>query len=91
MLPSNTELVAAVQAAFDGVSANGIYGVVRTRWVGNMPVLTSDSVIQNIPEGEKSNKKSDNASGQSEETAAATGSDDEGDGSDAGSNAITSL
>ncbi len=91
MLPSNTELVAAVQAAFDGVSANGIYGVVRTRWVGNMPVLTSDSVIQNIPEGKKSSTNSDTTADQSGETVDATGSDDEGDGSDAGSNAITSL
>lgn len=92
MLPSNAELVAAVQTAFDGISSNGIYNVVRTRWVGNMPVLTSDSVIQNVPEGTKSNDKSDDASDQSDSNETdATDSEGEGDGSDAGSNAITSL
>lgn len=92
MLPSNSELVSAVQAAFDGVSANGIYGVVRTRWVGNMPVLTSDSVIQGVPEGKKSDSKSDTSSETTDSSDTdATESDGELDGSDAGSNAITSL
>ena len=81
VLASNTELVSAVQAAFESVSTNGIYGVVRTRWVGNMPTLTTDSQIQNVPAGNE----------QASQTAPEESGDEASDGSEAGSNAITNI
>ena len=78
---SNTALVNAVQTAFDTIAGNGVLQSLRVRWVGTMPTLTIDSQIQNIPEGNSS--------------ASATSPDQSGEGvsngSEAGSNAITSV
>ena len=78
---SNASLVGAVQTAFDTISANGVLQGLRTRWVGTMPAITADAQIQNIPEGNSS--------------ASATSPDQSGEGvlngSEAGSNAITSV
>ncbi|MBP3894742.1 MAG: amino acid ABC transporter substrate-binding protein [Atopobiaceae bacterium] len=78
---SNTALVGAVQTAFDTISGNGVLQGLRSRWVGTMPALTTDSQVQNVPEGNSS--------------ASATSPDQSGDGasngSEAGSNAITSV
>jgi polar amino acid transport system substrate-binding protein len=78
---SNEELVSAVQSAFDTISANGVFEGLRSRWVGAMPTLTTDSVIQGVPAG------SDSASATSPEQSG----DEASDGSDAGSNAITNI
>lgn len=80
VLASNAALASATQAAFDNISYNGILELVRTRWVGTLPVLTTDEVIPNIPEGDS------NASQTSPES-----SNGASDGSEAGSNAITSV
>ena len=98
-LASNEALVAEIQAAFDTVSNNGVLEGVRARWVGNMPPLTTDSQIQNIPASEKkesSESQSDSESDDAEESGEEEGydeSDDSGsdDGSEAGSIAITSV
>lgn len=78
---SNAELVEAVRTAFEAISANGVYDVVRTRWVGKMPTLTTDSQIQNVPEA-----KAKSTTSTSDESA-----EGEADGSDAGANAITNV
>ena len=79
VLTANPELTTQVKAAFDAIAANGILEGVRSRWVGNMPVLTTDSVIQNIPEG----------NGQTSQTSPSQDSEIVSDGSGAGSNAVT--
>ena len=81
VLTSNVELATQVKAAFDAVSANGIFAGVRSRWVGNMPTLTVDTVIQNIPEG----------NGQSSATSPNQDATEAANGSGAGSNAITAI
>lgn len=49
VLTSNTELTSQLQSAFAAISQNGILELIRMRWVGQMPTLTIDSQIQNVP------------------------------------------
>lgn len=104
VLASNEALVSEIQTAFDAVSNNGLLEGVRTRWVGNMPPLTTDSQIQNIPASEKKEESSENQGdsessdseesseeGSEEESYDEYGESDSEDGSDAGSIAITSV
>lgn len=84
VLTENTALASQVQASFDTISQNGILQLIRTRWVGQMPTLTTDSVIQNVPSTET----------QASEPAAteeSTDVEEDADVSDAGSNAITDI
>jgi len=83
---ANAELVEAVRTAFDTVSTNGVLGVARAHWVAQMPTLTIDSQIQNIPGGSNEADTSDATSETVETTA-----DEDSDGSDAGANAITNV
>lgn len=99
VLASNEALVNEIQAAFDTASNNGLLEGVRTRWVGSMPPLTTDSQIQNIPASEEKKeepeKSDDTDSGESEESSeedyGESGDSESEDGSDAGSNAITAV
>lgn len=90
---SNAALVDAVKSAFEVVSANGQLQGVRSRWVGTMPVLTNDSQIQNIPEGEhKADDEGESEDGGSdEEKQGTTETVDEEGGPNAGGNAITNI
>lgn len=90
VLTENAALATQVQTAFDTISQNGILQVVRSRWVGEMPTLTTDSVIQNVPAAETGTSGNEESDG-SETSGGDTGSQEEGDGSDAGSNAITNI
>ena len=42
------ELQAAVQQSFDTISGNGVMDVIRSVWVGGMPAISPDQVIQGI-------------------------------------------
>lgn len=53
ILASNTSLQQAVLQALETVQSNGVYDVIRTRWVGQMPTLTADQQIANIPLAEQ--------------------------------------
>ncbi len=48
VLSSNSALLSSVQSAFDTIAANGVLQGVRTRWVGTLPTLTTDSQIRDI-------------------------------------------
>jgi polar amino acid transport system substrate-binding protein len=50
MLEGSTELQSAIQGAFDDISSNGVLEVIRTRWVGDMPTLTTESQITGVTE-----------------------------------------
>jgi polar amino acid transport system substrate-binding protein len=91
---ANKDLADATKAAFEVVSANGQLQDIRERWVGSMPVLTKDSQIKDIPEGEtKDEDESDEEAedGESKEEGGATETVTEEGSTDAGSNAITSI
>lgn len=45
---SNTELQKAILTAVDTISSNGKLSLIRTRWVGSMPSLSSSNQIQGI-------------------------------------------
>lgn len=45
---SNTQLQTAIQGAFDDISSNGVLKVIRTRWVGDMTTLTTESQITGL-------------------------------------------
>ncbi len=89
VLTKNAALATQVQTAFDTISQNGILQLVRSRWVGEMPTLTTDSVIQNVPTAETRTTSTQESSDT--QATDGTGSEEEGDGSDAGSNAITNI
>ena len=89
---ANGELVEAVRAAFESISSNGVYEVVRARWVGQMPTLTTDSVIQNVPTGStKPAETTSEAPAEGEDATLDNGDGEENDGSEAGENAITNI
>lgn len=111
--PVSKELVTAVQDALDTVSSNGVLSVVRSRWVGSMPVLGADTQVEGVTVSSTgTDAASNSASGASDSqategstsgTSQGTGSADAaaavankgqaitGDGSSAGSNAVTSV
>ena len=96
---SNTVLMDALTQAFATISGNGVLDMVRARWVGAMPVLTTDSQIQNVPAAagkSKTEPKAEDTDGESTEEGSEEEGDTDGegeteDGSDAGSNAITQV
>ena len=47
---SNTQLVDAAQSAYDSLSSNGLYDLVRSRWLGGMAQLGTQNQIQDVPE-----------------------------------------
>lgn len=52
VLASNDALVSGVQAAFDTVSMSGVLQGIRSRWVGTLPSLTTDSQIKDVPKAD---------------------------------------
>lgn len=82
VLSSNTALQQAVQKAVDTVSGNGVYSIIRTKWVGTLPTLTSSNQIQGV-------SISSDTTTTTESTSTETANSTEGDGSGAGSNAAT--
>lgn len=87
----NTELVSAVQDSLDAVGSNGVLALIRSRWVGDLPTLTADSLIGDLSAGEPAAEPlTDEGEGLAAEAspAAPAGA---GDGSTAGSNAVTSV
>lgn len=91
VLASNAALADPLKAAFEVVSANGQLQGVRERWVGSLPVLTNDSQIKNIPEGEKSEDDEEDEGEDADEKKGTTETVDDEGGPNAGSNAITSV
>lgn len=79
VLASNSELVNKVQAAYDAILSNGVLEVARSRWVGSLPTLTTESVIKDIPAGDAGASSTSPASS------------DGGNGSAAGGNAVTNV
>ena len=79
VLASNTELVNKVQTAYDSILSNGVLEVARSRWVGTLPTLTTESVVKDIPAG--------NANASSTSPASTDG----GNGNEAGANAVTNV
>lgn len=45
---SGTELQTAVQGAIEELQTNGVADIARARWVGDLPVLTGDTVISGL-------------------------------------------
>lgn len=78
---TNTALIDAVKAAWDGASQDGTYDLVRARWLGSLPKLDESTVIQGVELDEDAKTR-----------AASVGSEGTGegpqDGSTAGSNAV---
>lgn len=75
---------AAVRSAYERISNNGILAEERRSWFGNMPVLTSASVIANIPMRETTGEPLVETNGAGDEVLSTSM-----DGSTAGSNAVT--
>ena len=88
--PSNDALVAAVQEALDAVGSNGVLSVIRSRWVGDLPVLGADSLIELAASGGLADA-SGSATDPGSDGAFSVPSPGSGDGSSAGSNAVTSI
>ncbi len=84
----NTALVGSLRAAFDAISSNGILNIARSRWVGTMPTLTSESLIQDVPSSGEEPASEDASTQPAASSEDATNTTD---GSDAGSNAITTV
>lgn len=75
----------ALRGAFDRIKENGVLDEVRRNWLGNLPSLTSESVISNVPGKESSDElPAKPAAVQLEEVDL-----DAKDGSAAGANAVT--
>lgn len=75
----------AVRGACDHIKENGVLDEVRRNWLGNLPTLTSDSVISRIPAKESNEELPQKPEAvQLEEVSL-----DAKDGSAAGANAVT--
>ncbi len=74
----------AVRSAYERIASNGILAEERRSWLGNMPVLTSASVIANIPMRETTGEQLAETNGAGDEVLSTSL-----DGSTAGSNAVT--
>lgn len=106
---SSKELVKAVQDALDAVSNNGVLSVVRSRWVGSMPTLGSDTLVEGVAVSSTASEQSSGTAGSpvaegsvagstqgtgSADAAAAVAVNGQaitGDGTSAGSNAVTTV
>lgn len=87
----NATLSAALSGALGEVKGNGVYDLLRTRWLGDLPTLDETTQVQGMPAKAESTDQAG-----SDETAADAGSADAtasdaaaGDGSTAGSNAAS--
>ncbi|MCI1666159.1 MAG: ABC transporter substrate-binding protein [Atopobiaceae bacterium] len=80
---TNTELQTKIQTAIDDLSQNGVYDIIRSRWVGSMAQLTSSSQVSGITVTSATTTTDASTS----DSATATGTTD---GSGAGSNAVSS-
>lgn len=97
MAEGNDELVSAVSGALGELSGNGVVGLVRARWVGTLPDLTSETVVPGVTLSQTSGATDaeggdeDAGDGESATDAGETFSEDSApmDGSTAGSNAAT--
>lgn len=83
----NTELVSAVQDSLDAVGSNGVLALIRSRWVGDLPTLTADSLIGDLSAAEPLTDEGEGLAAEASPAAPAGA----GDGSTAGSNAVTSV
>ena len=93
---ANTALVAAVQESLDAVGSNGVLSLTRSRWVGDLPALGADSLIESMAPAPASDATdaqgaSDDDGAPLAEDASSVPSMGAGDGSTAGSNAVTSV
>ncbi len=91
---SNTALVAAVQESLDAVGSNGVLSLIRSRWVGDLPALGADSLIESMASADAADPQGAADYGDDAplaEDASAVPSMGAGDGSTAGSNAVTSI
>ena len=66
---SNAQLADAVQSAYDAVSSNGVYDLVRSRWLGGMAQLGTQNQVQDVPE---SSGDATSLSGDSSDASSAT-------------------
>lgn len=66
---SNAQLEDAVQSAYDAVSSNGVYDLVRSRWLGGMAQLGTQNQVQGVPE---SSGDATSLSGDSSDASSAT-------------------
>ena len=95
---SNTSLQQSVSQAMETLQGNGILTTVRNRWIGALPALTADQHIAGItfsddeaPASSDGGDQPDDST-QTDTTPTDTGSTaNAGDGSTAGSNAITDV
>lgn len=90
---SNTALVAAVQESLDAVGSNGVLSLIRSRWVGDLPALGADALIESMASADAADPQGAAHDGGAPlaEDASAVPSMGAGDGSTAGSNAVTSI
>ena len=91
---SNTALVAAVQESLDAVGSNGVLSLIRSRWVGDLPALGADALIESMASADAADPQGaadDGDDAPLAEDASAVPSMGAGDGSTAGSNAVTSI
>ncbi len=91
---SNTELSQAVSNALQTMSSGGITSLARVRWVGNLPELSSDTVISGVVISENNHSSSATTTAGEGEMSTDSGETFENDatpmdGSTAGSNAAT--
>lgn len=73
----------AVRAAYSELEGNGVLAEIRRSWFGNLPVLTAEHVVANVPMRETSGESLDDFNTNAEVLQSAQ------DGSTAGANAVT--
>lgn len=76
---NNPEVQEAVKGSLDAILNNGVYDIVRGRWLGGMGEISADKVIQGVPQAEQPA-----ASGEAENVEGGASQD----GSGAGANAV---
>lgn len=76
---SNAALQSATSDALSAVQGNGVYGIIRSRWVGGLPQLGPTSQVKNIPA----------PTSTTEQASAPASASTEGGNAAAGSNAVT--
>lgn len=74
---SNEALATAVDSALSSIQSNGVGDLVRSRWLGAMPVLTAESRVTGLTE------RTDTADSSADEADAADASADAADAADA--------
>ena len=70
------ELQSAVQGALDAIQSNGVGDIVRSRWVGALPSLSSDLRVTGLAEAPVADTTDADADGASDGSDAANGAQD---------------